>query len=102
MSRYTTAGYGDGTYPDPPEDTRPQCARCNEHFKPASDEIDIYCSGECWLLANMDECKAQIQCWRDQGCDNEKIVDYLYHGDWFIGVTGATVDSVVNYVLGDL
>jgi hypothetical protein len=63
MSYYTTAGMGDGTYPDIPEDTRPICQHCGKHFTPASGEEDEYCSVEHWHLNCLGIIKNEIESW---------------------------------------
>lgn len=48
---------------DEPEDERPVCAHCGEHFEPASDESDIYCSFSHWHLHCLGIVKDQIESW---------------------------------------
>lgn len=48
---------------DQPEDTRPICEYCSEHFTAASGEPDVYCSVAHWHLKNVGIVKNEIESW---------------------------------------
>lgn len=90
--RYTTLGTGDFT-PDYPEDTRPQCLHCNEHFDSESGEKnEEYCGQVCWHLSNIGQMKQQILSWYRIGFDSERIIRAMDKGLWFEGMTDSTVE----------
>ena len=90
MAEYTQLGLGDLCQADEPEDTRPQCPRCNERH----DDGATHCSLRCWHLDNISEVKDQILCWLKAGIDDKRIIRMLSIGDddsWFCGMTDSTV-----------
>jgi hypothetical protein len=48
---------------DPPEDMRPICEYCGNHFTPATGEPDAYCSFAHWHLNSLGIVKNEIESW---------------------------------------
>ena len=77
---------------DPPEDTRPQCKRCGNHFDPVKSEEDEYCSKSHWHLDQPgQEVQRTIDTWIKNGCSEESILKNM-RIYWFYWMTDSTVE----------
>ena len=89
MARNILGGFGDMCQADEPEDTRPVCSHCREHFTQSGD-LDNYCNGVCWHLDNIGGVKAQILLWFKLGETATGIILNMRKFQWFDDMTDST------------